>query len=98
MNSPSKFATTGRLKRARTTGPMSLTFLTPAAGSLPFASANRQAQFNQPFALAGLILEAVKGGLLDAIKDTANEKELAKIIKSADAKTLLELRIALGQP
>lgn len=59
---------------------------------------NTSAIFNQPFALSGVIIEVVKEALINDIRNNPNREQLTRLIKSADAKGLLELMLALGQP
>src|SRR5262245_12939633 len=59
---------------------------------------NTTAIFNQPFALAGVLVETLKELLIKEVSNHPNREQLTKFIRSADAKGLLELRLALGQP
>ena len=53
---------------------------------------------NQPFALSGLFVEVVKEALIEKVKNDPNREQLTRLIRGANAKGVLELMIALGQP
>lgn len=53
---------------------------------------------SQPFAVGGVVVDAIRSVLLEDLKGKPDEKTWAPIIKAADAQKLTEIGLALGQP